>query len=98
VRLNDWKIGSKLGAAFALVVALTLLLGSVGLWQLNRMHQAMLNLGDDALPSVVEAGNMRSQWNRFRRLESQLLLSQPVASAQALVQQTQSVLSLITQA
>ena len=98
MRLNDFKIGSKLGAAFALVVALTLLLGSVGLWQLERMHQAMLNMGDDALPSVVEAGNIRSQWNRFRRLESQLLVTQPAQSAQAVVQQAQSILGLIEQA
>ena len=98
MRLNDFKIGTKLGAAFALVVALTLLLGCVGMWQLERMHTAMENLGDDALPSVVEAGNMRAQWNRFRRLESQLLVNQSPQSAQALVQQAQSVLELINQA
>ena len=98
MQLANLKVRTKLSIAFSLVVGLSLMLGSVGLWQLERMHQAMEKLGQEALPAVTEAGNARSNWNRFRRLESQLLSSQSEHAAQATIQQMQSVLKLITQA
>ena len=97
MRVKDLKIGTKLGCAFALLLVLTLGLGGIALAQLERMHIAMQTLGNSALPSVAEAGNIRSQWNRFRRLESHLLPAQTSSTAQALVQQAQGVLSAIAQ-
>ena len=95
MRFSDFKMGSKLGLAFGVLLVMTLLLGSVALMQLGRMHQAMQTLGESSLPSVAEAGNIRSQWNRFRRLDSHLLQSQSAQDAQALQQQMQAVLSAI---
>jgi methyl-accepting chemotaxis protein len=97
MRYADFKIGTKLGSAFALLLVVTLALGGIALMQLERMHQAMQTMGSSALPSVSEAGNIRSQWNRFRRLESHLLPTQSEQSAQALVQQAQSVRTSIGQ-
>lgn len=97
MRITNLKIGTKLGLAFALLLVLTLGLGGIALAQLERMHLAMQTMGNSALPSVAEAGNIRSQWNRFRRLESHLLPAQASSSAQALLQQAQGVLTSITQ-
>ena len=97
MRFSDFKMGSKLGLAFGALLVITLLLGSVALMQLSRMHQAMQMLGESSLPSVAEAGNIRSQWNRFRRLDSHFLQSQSAQDAQALQQQMQTVLGSITQ-
>ena len=98
MQLADLKVRTKLGIAFTLVVGLSLMLGSVGLWQLERMHQAMQKLGQEALPSVTEAGNARTQWNRFRRMESQLLTPQSEQAAQSTLKQAQSILELVVQA
>ena len=95
MRFSDFKIGSKLGLAFGVLLVITLLLGSVALMQLGRMHQAMQTLGEGSLPSVAEASNIRSQWNRFRRLDSHFLQNQSAQDAQALQQQMQTVLSSI---
>lgn len=54
-------------------------------------------MGANALPSVAEAGNIRSQWNRFRRLESHLLPAQTLQDAQALLQVADTVLASIVQ-
>lgn len=97
MRITNLKIGTKLGLAFALLLVLTLGLGGIALAQLERMHLAMQTMGNSALPSVAEAGNIRSQWNRFRRLESHLLPAQASSNAQALLQQAQGVLTSITQ-
>lgn len=97
MRITNLKIGTKLGLAFALLLFLTLSLGGIALAQLERMHLAMQTMGNSALPSVAEAGNIRSQWNRFRRLESHLLPAQASGNAQALLQQAQGVLTSITQ-
>ena len=95
MHFSDWKIRTKLGVTLALVVALTALLGSVALWQMGRMHHNTLTMGQETLPSVAEAGNIRAQWNRYRRLESLLLLPQTAPQAQALAQQAASVLQLL---
>jgi len=97
MRFSDFKIGTKLGLAFALLLTLTLILGGVALTQLERLNQAMQSMSNSALPSVAEAGNMRSQWNRFRRIESHLLPPQSASSAQALAEQAQGLLEVITQ-
>ena len=97
MRFANLKIGTKLGLAFASMLALTLLLGSVALWQVERLNQALHGISENALPSVAETGNMRSQWNRYRRLESHLLTPQSESAAQTLDQQSQSVLALISE-
>ncbi len=97
MRFANLKIGTKLGLAFASMLALTLLLGSVALWQVERLNQALHGISENALPSVAETGNMRSQWNRYRRLESHLLTPQSESAAQTLDQQSQSVLALIAE-
>lgn len=97
MRYADLKIGTKLGSAFALLLVVTLALGGLALLQMDRMHQAMQSMGANALPSVAEAGNIRSQWNRFRRLESHLLPAQTPQNAQALLQVADTVLASIVQ-
>lgn len=74
MRFSDFKVGVKLSVAFAMLLALTLTLGGVALWQMERMDRVMSALGEDALPSVAEAGNIRAQWNRIRRVESLMLM------------------------
>ena len=95
MRFSDLKVGYKLSVAFALLLVVTLTLGGVALWQMERMDQTMEAMGGDALPSVAEAGNIRAQWNRARRIESLMLLDNHSGANEALQAQLQGVLTSI---
>lgn len=93
MRFTDLKVGFKLGTAFALLLVVTLCLGGVSLWQLQRMNSALHAISDDAVPTLAEAGNLRAQWNRIRRIESQMLGSIARDINQKHVVQIQSILA-----
>ncbi|MBQ0131904.1 MAG: MCP four helix bundle domain-containing protein, partial [Comamonas sp.] len=71
--LANMRMASKLGAGFALVVLLTLCLGSVALWQMKNMDRSTQHVVNHAMPSVADATNLRALWNRFRRAEAGML-------------------------
>jgi phosphoglycerate-specific signal transduction histidine kinase len=67
------RVGTKLFGGFALVVFLTLVVGGLSLWQLQRLNAAMETVSNHSMPSVADTGNLRGQWNRFRRMEAGIL-------------------------
>ena len=98
LRWSDMRVGTKLFGGFSLVVALTLVLGSLALWQLQRLNAAMDVVSSHAMPSVADTGNLRGQWNRFRRAEAGILNANNVQEVQILEKQANAILELIQKA
>ncbi|WP_370678888.1 methyl-accepting chemotaxis protein [Comamonas sp. GB3 AK4-5] len=89
---SDMRVGTKLFGGFALVLVLTLVVGGLSLWQLQRLNSAMLVVSDHAMPSVADTGNLRGQWNRYRRMEAGILNATSVPEVQQIAQQADKVL------
>ena len=75
------RLGMKLGLGFFLVVLLTVAVGGLALWQLQKINAAASFLGGQALQSVSDTGDIRVQWNRLRRLDAGLLSAKSVEEA-----------------
>lgn len=71
--LANMRMASKLGVGFALVLVLTLALGSVALWQMKNMNSSTQKAVNHAMPSVENVSNLEALWNRFRRIEAGML-------------------------
>ena len=69
-KISDWRVGTKLGISFLIMVFFSALLGLVAWLQLTQIHAAGTAVSEVALPSVYNAASMRSEYNRLRRHEA----------------------------
>jgi methyl-accepting chemotaxis protein len=69
VNLSNFKIGSKLGAAFFAVIAMTVLIGGFALYQMSRIHASTEDIATNWLPSIKTLAEIRIRVNQFRLLE-----------------------------
>ena len=95
MKLADMRLGMKLGLGFFLVVLLTVGVGGLALWQLQKMQATAQYLGGHAVQSVSDTGNMRVQWNRMRRLDSGLLAAKSLEEVAGLASRVQAVYQLL---
>ena len=95
LRWSDMRVGTKLFGGFALVVFLTLVVGGLSLWQLQRLNAAMETVSNHSMPSVADTGNLRGQWNRFRRMEAGILNANSLQEVQSITKQSEALLQLI---
>ena len=79
-KISNWRIGSRLGLGFLVVVLLSALLGLVAWMQLMRIQATEDTLAQVTLPSIYNVASMRSEYNRLRRHEA------GIASARTLVE------------
>lgn len=75
MNLSNLKIGSKLGAAFALVIALTVLIGGFAMHQMSRIHDSTEEIAGNWMPSIKTLGDLRARSNQFRRFEMAHILA-----------------------
>ena len=75
MNLSNFRISTKIGFGFAIIVALTLLLGSLSLVQLANVANTAEGLATGNLPSVQMTGNLSALLNEIRRSEARHLLS-----------------------
>ena len=75
MNLSNFKIATKIGAGFAIIVALVIALGSVALFQLGAVAAGEEQLATNNLPSVEMAGKIRAFVNTIRRYEARHLLA-----------------------
>ncbi|TCF96538.1 hypothetical protein BZM26_37105 [Paraburkholderia strydomiana] len=73
--LTNIKIGTRLAIGFATLLVLLLALGAAALWQMSRVYEGTLELGNNWLPSVQAAGNMQAYVNNVRRTALLALLA-----------------------
>lgn len=97
MRFLDLRVGFKLSIAFGLLLTVTMALGTVSLWQVHRMDQTIEEVGEHAMPALSLAGNIRAQWNRFRRIEGLMLLDQASAANRQYATDLQQLIQQITE-
>ncbi len=95
MKLADMRLGVKLGLGFFLVVLLTVGVGGLALWQLQKMQATAQYLGGHALKSVSDTGDLRILWNRMRRLDSGLLAVKSLEEVNGLASRAQALYPVI---
>ena len=84
MNLSNFKIGTKLGVSFGLIVLVIMLLGGVALMQISKIGAGEEQIATNNLPSIEMAANMRSLLNTLRRAESRHVLSSDDKSMDAI--------------
>ena len=75
MNLSNFKIATKIGAGFAIIVAIVIALGAIAMSQLNAVAGGEQQLATNSLPSVVMAGQILSLVNTVRRFEARHVLA-----------------------
>lgn len=75
MNLSNFKISTKIGGGFFIIVVLTLVLGIISLVQLSRVASTTEDIASNKLVGVEMTGKLRDLLNEFRRNESRHLLS-----------------------
>ena len=75
MKLPDFKLGTKLGAAFFSLVLMTAGLGAFAVAQMAAINDQMQAIADNSLPGVELVGKLRLTVNRLRRAEADHVLS-----------------------
>jgi methyl-accepting chemotaxis protein len=74
MRFANLKIGTKLGACFASLTAITVLLGGLAFGEMSRIYDQGEQIAINWMPSVRAAADMRVAANQMRRTESEIFL------------------------
>jgi len=64
---NNLKIGARLGLAFAALIALALLVGTIGVTRLSRANESLALIGSDRVPKVQQAAAITDDVNLVAR-------------------------------
>ena len=88
-KISDWRVGTKLGISFLVMVFFSALLGLVAWLQLTQIHAAGTAVSEVALPSVYNAASMRSEYNRLRRHEAGVATARTLTEIEGFEKQTQ---------
>ena len=94
-QISNWRVGTKLGISFLLMVFFSALLGLVAWLQLTQIHAAGTAVSEVALPSVYNAASMRSEYNRLRRHEAGVATARSLQEVDGFEQQIQQRLKTI---
>jgi methyl-accepting chemotaxis protein len=73
--LNELRLATKLGAAFAAVLALTAIVGIFSVWELGQVNDTSMNLSSHWMPSIRVIEDIKSQIARVRTRELQYIIS-----------------------
>ena len=73
--LSNFKIATKIGAGFAIIVALIIVLGAIALSQISAVAAGEEQIATNSLPSVEMAAQIRSLLNTLRRAEARHVLA-----------------------
>ena len=75
MRLPDFKLGTKLGAAFFILVLVTAGLGAFAVRQMAAINEHLEVIASNNLPGVELVGKLRLTANLIRRAEADHVLS-----------------------
>ena len=87
MKLSNFKLGAKLGAAFFLVVLLSALLGGFAIQQLGKINSSTEDIATNWLPSIKVLAQIRYTSTQYRRAESDHILAIDDATMDAIEKQ-----------
>ncbi|MDD2924343.1 methyl-accepting chemotaxis protein [Rhodoferax sp.] len=73
--LSRYKISTKLGMGFGVIVLLTALIGGLSMMQMGRIDADTTDLSENWLPSIRVVGDMQALLNDMRRAELQHVIA-----------------------
>ena len=76
---NRLRLAGKLGAAFTAVLALTVLVGLISIYELGQVNDTSLRLSTHWMPGIRVIEDIKSQIARVRTRELQYIISTDVA-------------------
>ncbi|MBO8135561.1 methyl-accepting chemotaxis protein [Dickeya fangzhongdai] len=74
MRLSDWRIGYRLGAGFAALAAMLLIVGILSILKLSSFHDNARDIVQEIYPKTVDANNLIENVSEGVRVFQQLLL------------------------
>ncbi|MET0351870.1 MAG: MCP four helix bundle domain-containing protein, partial [Rhizobacter sp.] len=75
MKFSDFKLGAKLGTAFAAVVLLTAAVGGFALLQMSRLNGNTTDIAGNWLPSIITTTDIRGALNVARTAEVDMVLA-----------------------
>lgn len=99
--MGNWKIGSRLSAAFGLIVLLLLLLAGASLLKMRQMHDAADEVASVWLPAVATVKTLRFEHSHLRlALANHIMNTQPEAMSrlETLIEQRRATVEKTRQA
>ena len=66
--MNNWKIGTRITAGFAAVIAIAMALGIFAYSQVGNINKSATDVADNSLPSVYVMGQIHSNTEQLMRL------------------------------
>ena len=75
MNLSNFRIATRIGGGFMIIVVLTLLLGVLSIVQLSNVAGTTETIATDKLPSVQLTGELRDLLSEIRRAEARHVLS-----------------------
>ncbi|MGE5864467.1 MAG: MCP four helix bundle domain-containing protein, partial [Rhizobacter sp.] len=97
MNFSNYRVGTKLGAAFLSVVVLTAAVGGLSIGQLSKINGQTELIATHWMRGVEVAGEMRVEANRIRRAQTDLVLNSDPSQSQALRQQIEKANGRLTE-
>ena len=66
--MNHWKIGTRISAGFAVVIAIAMTLGAFAYHRVGMMANSASDISGNSLPSVYLMGQVEANTERMRAL------------------------------
>ncbi|MES2743299.1 MAG: methyl-accepting chemotaxis protein [Pseudomonadota bacterium] len=93
--LNQIKIGTRLGAGFSVLLMMTLIAVCIGWLQLRVMQGDFNEVTVNTLPSILLAGDMRSDAEEVRRSQIRLVTEAELSARKRVISDIDDVRSLL---
>ncbi|NPE61296.1 HAMP domain-containing protein, partial [Dickeya dadantii] len=74
MRLSDWRIGYRLGAGFAVLAVMLVVVGILSITKLSSFHDSARDIVQEIYPQTVDANTLIDNVNEGVRVFQQLLL------------------------
>lgn len=97
MNFSNYRVGTKLGVAFLIVVVLTAAVGGLSIGQLSKINGQTELIATHWMRGVEVAGEMRVEANRIRRAQTDLVLNSDPSQSQALRQQIEKANGRLTE-
>jgi methyl-accepting chemotaxis protein len=75
MKISDFRLGTRLGAAFAVLLAFCAGIGAFALVQIGAVHHTAEEFAEQVLPSVQAGASLQQDLNQLRRAELQHVAS-----------------------
>ncbi|MBS1188108.1 MAG: methyl-accepting chemotaxis protein, partial [Burkholderiaceae bacterium] len=74
MKITDWKIGARLGASFAIILLIMIIMAALGINRLAVVNQASTDMAENRIPKLLQVQEIQEQLNTMSRAVRNALL------------------------